>query len=154
MQLKKTGSSHKRKSCSFHDITLAKEGSMIKTMTQVGHIKKYYNRVNSNCVKTNWNFTKGVKKHTEGSRNPNSLFKKVYIGQICWIAGSDAKCPKEQNYPARQTEISCNVFPGQHTPGLLSQSRKTQGIGTSGRRCRVYWRVDKYQHRIEVVRWA
>ena len=36
MQLRKTGSSHKRNSCSYHDITLAKEGSMIKTMTQVG----------------------------------------------------------------------------------------------------------------------
>ena len=35
MQLRKTGSSHKRKSCAFHDVTLAKEGSMIQTMTQV-----------------------------------------------------------------------------------------------------------------------
>ena len=35
MQLRRTGSSHKRKSCSFHDVTLAEEGSMIKTMNQV-----------------------------------------------------------------------------------------------------------------------
>ena len=33
--MKKTGASHKKKSCKFHDVSLAKEGVMIKTMNQV-----------------------------------------------------------------------------------------------------------------------
>ena len=35
MQMRKTGSSHKRNSCKYHDVTLAKEGVMIKSMIQV-----------------------------------------------------------------------------------------------------------------------
>ena len=35
LQMKKSGTSHKRNSCKYHDVTLVKEGEYIKTMNQV-----------------------------------------------------------------------------------------------------------------------
>ena len=38
LQMRKTGTSHKKKSCSYHDLSKAKEGAMINSMDQVQQI--------------------------------------------------------------------------------------------------------------------
>ena len=35
MQMSKKGSSHKRNTCKYHDLSLCKEGALINTMDQV-----------------------------------------------------------------------------------------------------------------------